>query len=317
MDDQIGGSLHRNPLQPPPMSLPAIAVANVTASSFVVGEDAGRKPCAYVIVDVTCCAQNALQSQQRLCQRGPVANGSDNEPGSLDGLRMAISIEGHCTKLWQLGAPQCQSLRVGDRWTVVLKLGVKETNLAARLSASARSRTRNSTSLALIDQFLHTLEADSKRSQPVFVRAVVNYRHSFFPEDTMVETGTVCCVGPLTTTSSHAALANGTLQNSIIHALDPGFGYFFNLASTTRPENHDPIKFPPNEAMRFIEDFRLVFDKALPRAVETDLASLDAYYYFRRNAGKPPVKTSTLQKSMRRAKEAMSKLSMRKKNNVD
>lgn len=316
-DDEIGGGLHRNPLQPPPMSLPAIAVAKVTTSAFVVGEDAGRRPCAYVVVDTACCAQNALQRQQRLSQRGPLANSADNEPGSLDGLRMAISIEGHCVQLWQLGAPGCPTLRVGDHWTVVVKLGLKEINLAARLSSSARSKTKNSTSLALIDQFLHTLESNSKRSEPVYVRAVVTYRHTFLPEDTMLETGSVCSVGPLTTTSPTTTLANGTLQNAVIRALDPGTGYFLNLNSKTRSENHLPITFPPTEAMKLIEDFRHVFDKSLPRAVETDLASLDAYYYFKRHNGHTPVKTSAFRISVRRAKRAMSKLSMKKKTNVN
>lgn len=307
---ETGGGLHRNPLQPPPMGLPAIAVAKVATSAFVVGEG------AYVIIDVACCAQNARQSQQRLCQRGPPASHLDNDPGCLDGLQMAISIEGPCGQLWEAGAPQRQTLGVGDRWTVVVKLGLKETNLAARLSSSARSRTRNSTSLALIDQFLQTLEMDSKRSEPVYLHAVVKYRHAFFPEDTMLETGAVCCLGPLTTTSPVTTLATSTLSTSILHALDPGVNYFLDLPAAPRGENHVPIQFPPKDALRLIDDFRLVFGNAIPRAVEIDLGNLEAYYYFQNHAPPRPIKSSTLQKSMRRARAAMSKLSLKKKHNV-
>ena len=115
--------------------LPAIAALSVMASSFVVGEDVERKPCAYVIINVTCRPQNSLQEQRRVCQRGLQVNQLDNDPGWLTDLQIAIDIDGPATTKYEIGTPQPQSLRVGDRWIVLIKIGLKENNLAARMSA--------------------------------------------------------------------------------------------------------------------------------------------------------------------------------------
>ena len=312
--DEIGGSQRPNPLQPPPLRLPAVASLKVTTSSFVVGEDVSSKPCAYVIIDMTCWPQNALQEHLRVCQRASPGSQLDNDPGHLDGLQIAISIDGPASTLFEVGASQCPTLRLNGRWVVVAKLGLKENNLAVKSSNSVRSRSGTSTSLSLIDQFLHRLEADSKRSEPVFVRAVIRGRHAFLPENTTLETGAVCCVGSLTTTSSTTTLAKSELQTSIIHALDPGLGHFISLTSVTRPERQLCIDFPANEAMTLIEDFRLVFGNAIHRSVDVDLAKLEAYYYYKANTAATPVKASTLRRSLNHVRNAMSKLSLKKKN---
>ncbi|ETI25610.1 hypothetical protein G647_02384 [Cladophialophora carrionii CBS 160.54] len=302
-----GGNQRPNPLQPPPLWLPAIAVPTVTMSAFVVGEDMGRKPYAYVIVDVTCELQNALQEQQRLSRRGPLANQLDNDPGYLDGLHVAFDIEGPATVVREFGAPQCQTLRVNDRWVVMIKISLKENNLAARMSTSVRS------SLALIDQFLQTLEIDSKKSEPVFVHAILRYRHAFLPENTTLETRAVCQVGSLVITSAITALTNA-LSTSIIHALNPGPGSYLHLTSVAESKVQLHIDFPADEAMTLIKDFRLVFGDAVPRSVQIDLANLDAHYYHAQNSQSTPKKPSTVTKSLHRARAVVSKMSLRKKN---
>ena len=313
-NDEFDGVLRPNPLQPPPMRLPAVTSLKVTTSSFVVGEDVGRKPCAYVIFDMTCWPQNAAQEKLRVCQRGPPDAQLDNEPGHLDGLQIAITIDGPAIKLFEVGSPSCQTLGVNDRWVVVVKLGLEENNLAVKLANSARSRSEKSTSLALIDQFLHRLETDNKRSEPVFVRAVIRGRHAFLPEDTLIETGAICCVGSLTTTSLSTILANSALTTSIIHALDPGPGHYIHLTAVTRPERQLCIDFPAGEALTLLEDFHFVFGNAIPRSIDIDLAKFDAYYYHKRNTALRSVKTSGLRKSLHRVKAAMSKLSLKKRN---
>jgi hypothetical protein len=280
-------------------------------SAFVVGEDMGRKPYAYVIVDVTCGLQNALQEQQRLSRRGPLATHLDNDPGYLDGLHITVDVNGPATVVYEVGAPQCQTLRVNDRWVVMIKLGLKENNLAARMSSSVRS------SLALIDQFLQTLEIDSKKSEPVFVHASIRYRHAFLPENTTLETRAVCPVGSLMTSSSTTALINGALSASIIHALNPGPSSYLHLTSITEPKSQLYIDFPANEAMTLINDFRLVFGEAIPRPVQIDLANLDAHYYHAENTQSTPKKPSTVRKSLRRARAAVSKMSLKKKKTVE
>ncbi|KIW65973.1 hypothetical protein PV04_08186 [Phialophora macrospora] len=306
--NDVGGNQRPNPLQPPPLRLPALAAPTVAMSAFVVGEDMGRRPYAYVIIDVTCGLQNALQEQQRLSRRGPLANQLDNDPGYLDSLHLAIDIEGPATVVYEAGAPQCQTLRVNDRWVVIIKLGPKENNLAARMSSSVRS------SLALIDQFLQTLERDSKKSEPVFVHASIRYRHAFLPRDTTLETRAVCPVGSLMTTSTATALTNGTLSASIIRALNPGPGSYLHLTSITEPHCQLYIDFPANEALTLINDFRLVFGEAVPRPVQIDLATLDAHYYHVQNTQSTPKEPSTVRKSLHRARAAVSKISLKKKN---
>ncbi|EXJ57351.1 hypothetical protein A1O7_07698 [Cladophialophora yegresii CBS 114405] len=302
-----GGNQRPNPLQPPPLRLPAIAVPVVTMSAFVVGEDIGLAPYAYVIVDVTCGLQNALQEQQRLSQRGPLANQLDNDPGYLDGLHIAFDIEGPATVVWEFGAPHCQTLRINDRWVVMIKISLKENNLAARMSSSVRS------SLAMIDQFLQTLEIDSKKSEPVFVHAIVRYRHAFLPENTTLETRAACQVGSLVITSAITALTK-TLSTSIIHALNPGPGSYLHLTSITEPTCRLYFDFPADEAMTIIKDFRLVFGDAIPRSVQIDLANLDAHYYHAQNSQSTPKKPSTFRKSLHRARAVVSKMSLKKKN---
>lgn len=299
---------HTNPLQPIPVQLPAITALNVSCSSFVVGVGAGRKPCAYVVIDVTAGRQNALQ-------RGSPADLLDNEAGLLHGLQMAINIQGPASLAWEVGAPQCQTLREKDRWAVVVKLGMKE-NLAAKVSSSVRSRHGKATSLALIDQFLHTLESDTKRSEPVFAHVAIKYRHTLLPEDTTLETRAVCCVGSLTTTSPISALTDTALSTSLVHALDSG-SLDQRINSVERLERRHFLTFPADEAMTLIEDFRHVFAEVIPRAVDTDLGNLEAYYFYARNNKPEVIMKSTFKESLRRARARVSKLSLRKKKSMN
>ena len=303
-----------NPLQPPPLRLPAVASLQVKTSSFVVGEEFGRKPCAYVVFDTTCWAQNALQDQLRVCRRGPAEGRVANDPGHLDGLKIAITIDGPAMKRFEVGEPQCQTLRVNDRWVVVVKLAMNENNLAVKLTNSVRARSGTSTSLALIDQFLHRLESDNKRSEPVCVRAVIRGRHAFLPEDTLLETSAVCSVGSLTTTSPTSTLRTTALPTSIIHALDPGPGQFIDLTSITRPEYQLTTDFPADEALTLIKDFRLIFGDEIPRAVDVDLAKLEAHYFYKQRTGSTPRRSSTSRRSLHAASTVMSRLSLRKRN---
>jgi hypothetical protein len=302
----LGGvSLRPNPLQPIPLPLPRVGTLSVSTSSFVVGEDGGHRPCAYVIFDIT----YALRAQG---QGGVLPWRLRTDPGCLDDLRVAIDVSGPAVKLLEAGPSQCPTLDVGDRWVVLVKVGLRGGGLAARLTAK-------STSIAMIDQMLLSLEDDSKKSEPVSVSAVVRYRQSLFPEDTTLETGSVCVVGPLTTTSFAAVLTDGdsSLGTSIIHALDPGHGQMINLQSIVRPDRQPPIQWTAEEAKNLIKDFTQVFHGCIPLRIETDLLNLEAFYHYRRRSETPPSEPSGVKKLGRRASNAMSKLSVGKNKDKD
>lgn len=114
--------------------------------------------------------------------------------GYVYDLTIKPTVSGPGIILKQYGDLIRPQLSTGDRWILVLHVGIKDTSLASRLSTSFRSlggRLGRISNVEVINRWLDVLQRDTaatsgSRQQPLEVSATVEFRHSLLPPSTIL-----------------------------------------------------------------------------------------------------------------------------------
>jgi hypothetical protein len=148
---------------------------------------------AYVNLELTC----NTRSTSTLGTTTPTPSAEPVEKleqpgGYLYDLKITPGLSGAAVILKQYGHSARMKLENGERWMVVIHIGIRDTSLAARLSTSFKSlggRLGRISNVDVINRWLEVLQKDSgsqsgsSEMKPT-VHATVEFRHSLLPPTT-------------------------------------------------------------------------------------------------------------------------------------
>jgi hypothetical protein len=180
---------------------PIITIASLkvkTSTWTVFGTHPKFPATAYVNIDLDCePSQKSIvalkeqeddQTQHKKAVHQPDA-------GILYELSVQTSLTGPGVLIKQYGHESRQCMRIGERWLVVLHIGIKDTSLAARLSTSFRSlggRLGRISNVEVINRWLDVLHRDGEKGreemdtqQRLEVEVKVVFKHSALPRTTL------------------------------------------------------------------------------------------------------------------------------------
>ncbi|ETN38160.1 uncharacterized protein HMPREF1541_07784 [Cyphellophora europaea CBS 101466] len=172
---------------------PAVAALELKTSTWTVfGTHAKYPATAYVNFDITCeYHEHVVGNSGGSELHRDSANAK--EGGFLMDLTIIPTLTGPGVLLKQYGHVTKKSLSPGERWMLVLHIGIKDTSLASKLSTSFRSlggRLGKVSNVDVINRWLEVLQKDT--AQPELVRpkllvsARVGFRHSMLPQTTLL-----------------------------------------------------------------------------------------------------------------------------------
>lgn len=169
---------------------PAIATLHVKTSTWTVfGEHPKYPATAYVNIDMACEKMKLAAQYEQDRQHG-----EDIEyAGHLFDMSFETTLAGPGILIKQYGHASRQEMRQGDRWLVVLHLGIKDTSLASKLSTSFRSlggRLGRISNVDVINRWLDVLHKDTVQQdaekQKLLVSLKVTFRHGLLPDTTLL-----------------------------------------------------------------------------------------------------------------------------------
>ncbi|KIW10399.1 hypothetical protein PV08_11361 [Exophiala spinifera] len=265
--------------------LPPISALTIDTYTFMVhSNDPKYRAIAHVVFDLSAREQNSLHrnSDVNPYVPDPPYNIVQAYSGFLHELSIETSVSGPCVQVSQIGLSSVTYLNNGDRWVVVVSVGIKDTSLASRLSTSLRHRQSNnhmSPAMAMVDHFLDVLKTE-KDDESVVVSAVIRYKHGFLPPDTKL-------VSNATVTIDHVAgidACNRVVRDhyeevapAVLSALLPGVDDV--ALSTVSPPSHSQYaRTLPMDGLRLLQDFDSLFGGGVGGALAVDLSIMEAYY---------------------------------------
>jgi hypothetical protein len=177
-----------------PSSSSNIAILEFKTSTWTVFGTHPKFPAtAYVNLELTCNTHPTNTSGTTTPTPSAKPAGRLEQPGGyLYDLRITPGLRGAAVILKQYGHSARMKLENGERWMVVLHIGIRDTSLAARLSTSFKSlrgRLGRISNVDVINRWLEVLQKDhGPQSDPSnmkpAVHAMVEFRHSLMPPTT-------------------------------------------------------------------------------------------------------------------------------------
>lgn len=330
------------------LTLPIIASAHVDSHTFTVyGSNPKYQALSYVIFDVSVVGQNAILRTEppfdTPTNRPDATQLVNNYPGYLSDLKIEFTVNGQVVELARYGVAECSKLIIGQHWTNIICLGLKELKLTTKISSTFRSKdmgdpTDSNTTVSALDKFLGALKKEQIQSEAINVVAHLSYQHSFLPTGTRLSTDIDCSINligeqtnntfdqeqvinafkkpksicPGITRRTHAnsvdLMCDMSMAKNIIRVLSrPEIGS--KLTMISRNDSVLMTTADATDALRLIHDFKIAAGRFLTPSVNLDLSRLVNYYEMTRN-GQLHLHNALKQKSItRRAQAAYSKIS--------
>lgn len=171
----------------------SIASLDIKTATWTVFGIQGKFPAtAYVNIDISCSGTSSLSTI--ISRTGPRKSHSASKMGHLYDLTVTPALIGPGALIKRYGHSTRAVLTHGDRWTLVLHLGIQDTSLAARLSTSFKSlggRLGRISNVDVINRWLDVLQKDNvlhstTSSGNLKMQVSVAFKHSLLPTTTVL-----------------------------------------------------------------------------------------------------------------------------------
>lgn len=185
------GAIEAHSLAHRPPSIATLQVKTLTWTVF--GTHPKYPATAYVNIDLACEVERSIAAAKR--EEGTERDDTlaAMSAGQLFDLTLQTTLTGPGSLIKRYGHTERRSMETGQRWLVVLHIGIKDTSLASKLSTSFRSlggRLGRISNVDVINRWLDVLHRDTAQAesdtQRLQLSMRVEFRHSLLPCTTLL-----------------------------------------------------------------------------------------------------------------------------------